>query len=304
MAYWASVGSAERLPVDIEPPGPNTVESARTVLVTFDREETLTLLQKVPAAYQTQLNEVLLTALVQATTEWTGRPALVLDLEGHGRESLGEETVDVSRTVGWFTTIFPVRLEVRTGAGPGEALKAVKEQLRQTPNRGLGYGLLRYMTRDAAIARQGQACGPTDLVFNYLGQFDQSDRAGAVRLTDEPCGPLYSGQSSRHHLVEVNSWIVGGRLRVAWTYSANVHRDASIERVAARLAEALRALVAHCLSPEAGGYTPSDFPDADLTQEELDAVLETLDEDDGAEPKAAAVSRGTGAHVSDRRGPR
>ncbi len=120
----------------------------------------------------------------------------MLDLEGHGREPLGEETVDVSRTVGWFTTIFPVRLEVRTSAGPGEALKAVKEQLRRIPNRGLGYGLLRYMTHDATIERQLRTCGRADLVFNYLGQLDQADRPGAaVRLTEEPCGPFYSGRS-------------------------------------------------------------------------------------------------------------
>ena len=121
--------------------------------VSLSAEETRALLQEVPEAYHTQINDVLLTALVQAFSRWTGARSLLVDLEGHGREEIFED-VDLSRTVGWFTTIFPVLLESGGGFHPGNALKSVKEQLRRIPNRGIGYGLLRYLSRDADISRE------------------------------------------------------------------------------------------------------------------------------------------------------
>ena len=275
--YWlaATGGRVGRLPVDFTN-GENTEASARRVLVELNEDETKSLLHEAPQAYGTEISDVLLTALGQALTRWSGADAALVDLEGHGREDV-LAGVDVSRTVGWFTTIYPVRLEVRQAWSEGETLKQIKEQLRRIPQRGIGYGLLRYLSRDEGIRQQLQAQPQAEVVFNYLGQFDQHLREGALfSPARESVGHSHSQHGRRHHLLEINGSISGGRLRMEFSYSSAVHQHATIERVAGEFIAALRALIAHCLAPEAVGYTPSDFADADLSQAELDALISGL----------------------------
>ncbi|MCA1634099.1 MAG: condensation domain-containing protein, partial [Acidobacteria bacterium] len=150
-AYWLDA-RRERvtgLPVDY-PESLNSEASARTVSVSLTAEETQALLQEVPQAFHTQINEVLMTALVQSCAAWTGMRSMVVDMEGHGREAIFED-VDLSRTVGWFTTVFPVLLDIEEAATPLDALRLVKESLRAVPNRGLGYGVTRYLSPDAEV---------------------------------------------------------------------------------------------------------------------------------------------------------
>ena len=151
LEYWTAEPrrNVGKLPVDRA--GDNRADSARSVSVSLTAEETRLLLQEVPRAYRTQINDVLLAALAQALSEWTGEKRVLVDVEGHGREEI-VEGCDLSRTVGWFTTIFPVLLEVNNSSGPGETLKSVKEQLRRVPNRGIGYGLLRYLRGDETVS--------------------------------------------------------------------------------------------------------------------------------------------------------
>jgi non-ribosomal peptide synthase protein (TIGR01720 family) len=249
--------------------------------VELSRDETQALLQEVPKAYQTQINEVLLTALVQAFASWTGVPALLLDLEGHGREALFDD-VDLSRTVGWFTTIFPVWLELAAGMPPEEALKSVKEQLRRIPSRGLGYGVLRYLSGEAAIVQALQAQPQAAVSFNYLGQFGASVvEASPLVLAREACGPTSSPRSPRRHLLDINGSVSDGRLQLAWTYSVELHRSATIAALAQTFIQALQTLIAHCQAPEAGGYTPSDFAKAKLSQRELDKLIATVSRSHG-----------------------
>ena len=233
-------------------------------------EETRALLQRVPASYHTQVNDVLLTALGRALQHWTGGEAFRIDLEGHGREDLFGD-VDVSRTVGWFTTMFPVRLELDANLGEGEALKSVKEQLRRVPDRGMSYGLLRY-GRDDSKTRAALAQAPrSDLLFNYLGQFDQVVAGSNLfGFAAESTGPWHSPRSRRTHTLEVLCLVRAGKLEIEWIYHPNIHRSDAIERVADDFLAALRATIVHCLSPGVGGRTPSDFPLAVLSQEAVD----------------------------------
>jgi non-ribosomal peptide synthase protein (TIGR01720 family) len=248
------------------------VASAEQVAVALSAERTRALLQEVPPVYHTQINDVLLTALVQSFARWTGEQVLLLDLEGHGREELFAE-VDLARTVGWFTTLFPVRLELKTEA-PGEALKAVKEQLRGIPQRGIGYGVLRYGHPEAGVRAGLQALPQAELSFNYLGQLDQAlGGSGLFRPARESGGPPHSPLGRRSHLLEVNGFVGGGQLHLEWTYSQQVHRRVTVERLAQGFLEALETLIAHCQSPEAGGFTPSDFPGATLNQENLNKFI-------------------------------
>jgi non-ribosomal peptide synthase protein (TIGR01720 family) len=276
--YWRGVAlEVAPLPRDYaSDPEANTVASAAHMAVALSEEQTRALLQEVPPVYHTQINDVLLTALVQSFGRWTGERALLLDLEGHGREEL-LEGVDLSRTVGWFTSLFPVCLEL--GAEPpGEALKAVKEQLRRIPNKGIGYGVLRYLHPDPEVRAVLQALPPPEISFNYLGQLDQAlSESSLFRPARESSGPPHSPLGRRPHLIEVNGWVAEDRLHLEWSYSQRVHWRATVERLAQGFLEALEALIVHCQSPEAGGFTLSDFPLAQLDQDELDKAFEEVE---------------------------
>ncbi|HEV2733950.1 MAG TPA: amino acid adenylation domain-containing protein, partial [Longimicrobiaceae bacterium] len=258
------------LPVDFAG-GENTVGSARTVRVALSEEETRALLTELPAAYRTQVNDVLLCGLLQAFHRWTGERSLRIDLEGHGREELFAD-VDLSRTVGWFTSLFPVRLELEEG-GPGEALKAVKEQLRAVPQRGVGYGVLRHLSDDPEVREALCGAPQPEVLFNYLGQVDPG-APGASLFTPagEGTGPSRGPRGRRGPLLEINGLVSGGRLQLAWRYGESLHLRSTVERLAASHLDALRGLVEHCRAPEAGGYTPSDFPRARLNQKDLDKL--------------------------------
>ncbi|MDE2468310.1 MAG: amino acid adenylation domain-containing protein, partial [Bradyrhizobium sp.] len=254
LAYWQGQpwSTAELLPVDFD--GANTAGKAATVSASLDATETQALLQRVPAAYRTHIKDVLLTALAQAVSPWTGRPRLLVDLEGHGREELGDDT-DLSRTVGWFTSLFPVLLDLPEISDPGSALKSVKEQLRAIPRRGMGYGILKYLS-----GLDVPAIPQPEISFNHLGQIDQSGaNAPLFRLAPESSGLTQSPYSRRAHLIDVTALVVDGRLRMHWTYSKAVHAAATIEKLSERFIDCLRELIAHCQSA-VGSYTPSDFP--------------------------------------------
>lgn len=255
----------------------NTVASAETLSVTLTAEETQALLKDVPPMYHTQMNDVLLTALALTCMEWTGSSSLLVDMEGHGREDLFED-IDLSRTVGWFTSLFPVYLNLSHTITIADTLQAVKEQLRAIPNHGIGYGILRSLRHDAALSRKLDTLFQADIVFNYLGQFDHTYTSslftGPAHLS---AGPVHSPQSERTHLLEITCHISAGQLRVIWHYSKHFHLRSTIEHLATIFTQSLRSIIEHCQSPDSGGYTPSDFPDVELSQEQLAQIISEID---------------------------
>ena len=270
--YWLAPRQRSHLPVDF-PGGANTVGLARTVSVSLSESQTQALLKEVPSAYQTQVNDVLLTALVQAFADWTQQRSLLVNLEGHGREEIIKD-VDLSRTVGWFTTLFPVLLELEAASEPGEALKAIKEQLRQIPNRGIGYGVLRYLQPDTSVKERSRQLPQPEVCFNYLGQFDPAlQQSSLFSLAPESSGAARSPQGNRPHLLDITGFVVNGKLQLDWTYSAAIHKDSTVSSLAQKFLTACASLIAHCQSAEAGGYTPTDFPKAQLNQKDLDKLL-------------------------------
>jgi non-ribosomal peptide synthase protein (TIGR01720 family) len=270
--YWLSRTNASSATLPLDSEGENTVRSAGSVMSALSEEETRALLQEVPAVYRTQINDVLLAALAEAFERWTGSRSLLIDLEGHGREEV-VPGIDLSRTVGWFTTRFPVLLELSECEGPGERLVAVKEQLRAIPQRGIGYGILRYLGAREKAADRWKALPEPAVSFNYLGQFDQVLPADSVLRLLPSVGSTLSSRDRRRTLLAVEGKVLGGCLRFAWIYSENLHRRATIERLADGFERALRALLAHCRSAEAGGHTLSDFPKARLSQKDLDTLV-------------------------------
>jgi non-ribosomal peptide synthase protein (TIGR01720 family) len=273
--YWRARGESKRLPRDYEG-GANSVASTSSVQVSLSAAETKALLQEVPGVYHTQINDALLTAVGIALTEWTGGERVAVELEGHGREEVGGG-VDVTRTVGWFTSIYPVELVMARESGIGERLKAVKEALRGVPRHGLGYGLLRYLSSEAEIRKQLHERAAAEVSFNYLGQFGQGiDQTSGWGIATESTGTAGSSDGPRNYLLEIDGHISGGRLKMSWRYSDHVHRRETISKAANRFVHAMQELIAHCQSPTAGGFTPSDFPEAELTQQELDELLAEL----------------------------
>jgi amino acid adenylation domain-containing protein/non-ribosomal peptide synthase protein (TIGR01720 family)/FkbM family methyltransferase len=269
-SYWLAIAAEAppALPVDF-PAGANTQASARSLSVSLDPEETQSLLQEVPAAYRTQINDVLLSALAEAFARWTGEPSLLVELEAHGREELFPD-VDLSRTVGWFTAQFPVRLSLPSPSAPGASLKRVKEELRAVPRKGVGHGLLRWVAGDPELAR---AAAP-QVSFNYLGQLDQAlPESSLFAPAAESAGPSMDPGARRAVVFEVGASVAGGRLRVHWGYSGELHRESTVRALAAGYLDALRRILEHCRSADAGGLTPSDMPLLRLDQGELDRLF-------------------------------
>ncbi|MER6175999.1 amino acid adenylation domain-containing protein [Streptosporangium sp. NPDC001681] len=282
LGHWAKVsraGAAAALPLDgpVNGPlggpfggrGPNTVETVREVSVELDETTTRALLREVPDVYRTEITDVLLAALARVVSGWAGRDRVLLGLEGHGREEIFPD-VDLTRTVGWFTSYFPLALDVPRGQDLGDLLKSVKEQVRAVPRRGLGYGALRY--RDGSAL----AGDPVpQICLNYLGRFDTEAGDGDLYREISGIELFQDPRDNRPHVLDVVGSIRSGRLQVTWYYSPNLHEPATVERLAHEFAATVERIVGHCAEPGAGGRTPSDFPLARLDQASLDSLVGT-----------------------------
>ncbi|MBW4428108.1 MAG: amino acid adenylation domain-containing protein [Nostoc desertorum CM1-VF14] len=276
--YWLSElqQTTPSLPVDYHPEKDgNLLCSAKYINVFLTPEETQKLLQEVPQTYNTQINDVLLTALVESFSQWSGENALLVDLEGHGREDLFAG-VDLSRTVGWFTTLFPVRLQQSQVGKPEETLKSVKEQLRHLPNHGIGYGVLKYLSEDDDFQRRCQDLMKAQVSFNYLGQFDQVLTASGVLGTVKEWKSERSHSGDRSHLLEVSGLVSSQQLEIQFVYSEKIHRRETIAQLANEFLNVLRNLITHCQSASSQFYTPSDFSDANISQQQLDQFLNRI----------------------------
>jgi non-ribosomal peptide synthase protein (TIGR01720 family) len=210
--------------------------------VELTAEETDALLRGAPAVFRTRINDVLLAALAWSLSRWTGSERVVVDLEGHGREDVFDDAVDLSRTVGWFTTVYPVALEVPEG-GWRDLVKSVRRQLRAVPGNGFGYGALRYL---GGLPAAGPA---PQVAFNYLGQFDSrsaDETATLYRAVHTSIGAEHDPADRAEHLIDVVGETGEGRLAFTWYYQADILDGAAVEAAAAGFADALRAIAAEC----------------------------------------------------------
>jgi amino acid adenylation domain-containing protein/non-ribosomal peptide synthase protein (TIGR01720 family) len=276
--YWLNQPWSSRTPIPVDYPHTkpqNTVASALDVSRKLSVEQTRALLGEVNAAYNTQINDILLSALTQTLTQWTQGNSVLIDLEGHGREELFAD-VDLSRTVGWFTSLFPVLLQLPPLNQPSTVLKSIKEQLRGIPHRGIGYGILRYLCSDTSVTEQLQQIPTAEISFNYLGQFDSVQSQTGWKFAPESTGANHNSQQHRCYLLDINALIVEGQLQIDWTYSSHVHQRATVENLAQGYIQQLQSLIEHCQWEDNWGYTPTDFPEAHLTQSELDDLLAAL----------------------------
>ncbi|MGF6097386.1 amino acid adenylation domain-containing protein [Pseudomonas sp. 18175] len=240
--------------------------------VELDQAQTQRLLQQAPAAYRTQINDLLLAALALAVHGWTGHADTLVQLEGHGREEDRFDGIDLTRTVGWFTSTYPVRL--RVGAGLGDTLKSVKEYLRGVPDKGLGFGVLRHLA-DAPTQARLAALPQPRITFNYLGQVDggfAEDSSALFLPAEQGAGSNQDEDAPLGNWLTINGRVEGGKLSMAWKFSTRQFDEFAIARLADDYLRHLEALVDHCCAPDAGALTPSDFPLLAVQQDQLDQL--------------------------------
>jgi amino acid adenylation domain-containing protein/non-ribosomal peptide synthase protein (TIGR01720 family) len=256
----------------------DTEAEARTVWVGLGAEETRVLLQERLGELRCRIDEALLAAVLRAFSGWTGNGSLLIDLEGHGREEIADE-LDLTRTIGWFTSLSPLLLDGGAADDPLDVLRAVKERVRAVPSRGIGYGLLRELHPSPQVRERLRRLPQAEVSFNYLGQVGGSvSQSRLWRGASEPRGLERSLRQPRSHRLSIDGAVVAGELRLGWTYSSARYERGTIETLAGAFVHALRELLAprDTAAPEI--YTPSDFPDLDLDQEKLDRILQELEE--------------------------
>ncbi|NWE23758.1 non-ribosomal peptide synthetase, partial [Pseudomonas sp. P7548] len=273
LAWWQTQlqGSPTGLPV-ANPHASLSNHLALSVSTHLDGGYTRRLLQDAPSAYRTQINDLLLTALARVIVRWTGDEALLIRLEGHGREDLFDD-IDLTRTVGWFTSLYPLKLVPKDSLA--DSLKQIKEQLRAVPDKGIGFGALRYL--GTAEAQQALAALPRPrITFNYLGQFDASfdsaEQDGLFVPSGDASGAEQSPDAPLGNWLELNGQVYGGELKLNWSFSREMFAEATVQRLADDYATELKALIDHCCESAHQGVTPSDFPLARLSQDQLDGL--------------------------------
>ncbi|WP_343731866.1 amino acid adenylation domain-containing protein [Duganella sp.] len=264
LPYWHALDAEPALPAD-HPQGSNTLADAHTLQLHLDVELTTQLLGPAHKAYRTQINDLLLAALTRTLCDWAQRDAVLIEMEGHGREDLFEG-LDLSRSVGWFTALYPLRLTASQARG-GALIQSIKEQLRAVPEHGIGYGVLRYLGGDTGLA----AVRPL-VTFNYLGQTAQTLAPQAIwQLAPESAGASRAADSTRRSWFDVGAIVRDGRLQLSWTFSRALHRAETVSELLDSLHKNLTLLVEHCGSG-AAGITPSDVPLAGLNQAQLNML--------------------------------
>jgi len=270
--YWEQVvGSYQPLRVDKSYSNRARAKDMSNHTMRLGSVQTRLLLQEVPRVYHTEINDVLLCALALTICEWSGTQKLVIGMEGHGRENIAEG-IDTSRTVGWFTNLYPVLLEMAHDKGTGAIIKSVKEQLRSVPDKGLGYGVLKYINKEKKLA--GGTCW--DIVFNYLGQLDNVVSSGKwLSGAGESRGSSSGEDQTVDHKLALNGMVQGGELILNWSYS-NIHYEKkTIQDLVQKYQANLELLIDHCTGQKTNSfYTPSDYGlTSEVSYKELDEFL-------------------------------
>ena len=208
----------------------NVVASTRTLTASLDVDSTSALI-RAASSWDAQIQHVLVAALAQVITDWSGDQNCCLGIEGHGRDALDDE-IDVSRTIGWFTTIAPVVIHVPAGPSDlSDLTRSVKQRLTSIPRGPGSHGSLRYLAPDETVRKRAATLPQAQVAFNYLGRVGRRDRDANTADSAALTGPTRSLLGRRRHLIEIDGGVVDGALTLHWTYSAAVHRRATIQRL-------------------------------------------------------------------------
>jgi amino acid adenylation domain-containing protein/non-ribosomal peptide synthase protein (TIGR01720 family) len=271
--YWGNI-AGQFIPLPNDANEIAATDPARETYIThLSISDSELLLQQVPKAYHTEINDLLLAALAQALGNWSGNEHIVIGLEGHGREDMAD--TDLSRTIGWFTSVFPAAFNLEGIASEDDLIRSVKEQIRAIPGKGLGYGILKYFNKEASL--QGRQ--PWEIVFNYLGQAANIVSGQWISAAHEPTGNNIAVTLPADNKMEIVSLVQDGALEIKWNYDTRHYHATTIECLAINYIAHLEKLVHHCVAQLAKGsvYTPSDYGFAgEIGYKDLDAFTKAL----------------------------
>ncbi|MGS5019874.1 amino acid adenylation domain-containing protein [Paenibacillus sp. JJ1683] len=281
-AYWEELAQAELAPLP-QDYGHNEhdkplIGDSESVTALWTKVETEQLLKQANRAYRTEINDLLLTAVGMALQAWSGNDRFLINLEGHGREPILPE-VDITRTIGWFTSQYPVLLDMPEETVLSQRIKHVKEGLRSIPQKGVGYGALKYLfDRQTQTSERPSAIFTTapEISFNYLGQFDQDMKGNDLQSSPYEGGMPLSPTMARTYTLDFGGIISGGQLGLTISYSRTSYRPETIERLARLLESSLREILTHCTHKEHPELTPSDISYKGMRVEGLDSLLSEM----------------------------
>ncbi|XBX10633.1 amino acid adenylation domain-containing protein (plasmid) [Enterocloster clostridioformis] len=273
--YWNKV-NREVAKGKVEKDGLKGADKPAAVGITLEREQTEALLRNSNRAYNTEINDLLLTALARAVNRTTGQRALAVELEGHGREEINEK-INVERTVGWFTSVYPVVFE-NIGNEIGEDIRNTKETLRRVPNKGIGYGILKNLGEPAV-----KIGAVPDVTFNYLGEMgaERNYSSAVLRLTDMPHGMESDPANKFGTAISVNGLVQNGTLSMWVSYNESEYRPETVEVLCREFKEGLKEVAEHCQKAETVENTASDYGETEWTDEEYRAVKSEIEDKGG-----------------------
>ena len=283
--YWQSIFAgctrdAPVLPIDFEGNVENLEKDAVMAHLQFSKQETENVMRVTPNYFRCSTNELLLTALSDVLAEWTGRNETIIDLEGHGRESIVADA-DTTRSIGWFTSMFPILLPFDSNVTVFENCQSVKRRMRELPNKGIDFGIARYMGDGVNIENASGAADTepsAQLVFNYLGDLDQITAGSKVfSFSQLDTEPWRDPGSSRSHQIEISAFVQGGQLKMWWIFNEKIHSSQTVNALIEHFGRSIRQLFAQSHSGTVTQLSAIDFPLSKLTENELSRLT-----DDGA----------------------
>ncbi|MFB4366228.1 MULTISPECIES: plipastatin non-ribosomal peptide synthetase PpsC [Bacillus] len=277
-AYWRSVEEQQAAELPYEIPHHLNIDSSKRDSLSFSLTEadTAVLLQNVNYAYGTDTQDILLTAASLAICEWTGGSKLRIAMEGHGREHILPE-LDISRTVGWFTSMYPALISFENHRDElGTAVKTVKDTLGRIPNKGVGYGMLKYLTHPEN--KSITFSKTPEISFNYLGQFNDIERQDTFRPSSLGSGKDITHTWKREQIIEMSAMAADKKLHFNLSYPpARFHRN-TMEQLINRIEHFLLDIMKHCAGQQKAEKTLSDFSSQSLTAEDLDSISSLVEE--------------------------
>ncbi|WP_426414580.1 plipastatin non-ribosomal peptide synthetase PpsC [Bacillus subtilis] len=277
-AYWRTVEEQQAAELPYEIPHHVNIDFSKRDSLSFSLTEadTAVLLQNVNHAYGTDTQDILLTAASLAICEWTGGSKLRIAMEGHGREHILPE-LDISRTVGWFTSMYPALISFENHRDElGTSVKTVKDTLGRIPNKGVGYGMLKYLTHPEN--KSITFSKTPEISFNYLGQFNDIERQDTFRPSSLGSGKDITHTWKREQIIEMSAMAADKKLHFNLSYPpVRFHRN-TMEQLINRIEHFLLDIMKHCAGQQKAEKTLSDFSSQSLTAEDLDSISSLVEE--------------------------
>ena len=266
--WWQEAETVDfRLPYDHDPAAVDwSVKNLETATVQLDGEDTAFLLRNAHEVYKTDVQILVATALVRTLKQWTGKSAVTIEMENHGRHI---EDLDTSKTTGWFTAIYPLTVK-REDKFIGDEIKTVKEAIRKTPQNGIGYGVMKYMSSTEAAAKPKRA----EVRFNYLGQFDREVENPLFSYCQQYTGPDVAPENHLTAAIEINAMILNDVFTADINYNKQAFKETTMASFGDDYIETLKEILQHIKKEDDVHFTPSDFDTVDLSEDDLAALFE------------------------------